>query len=101
MKMRAIVALFLLAVPSFVPVVAACVLGGIVAALVRTRIAPAPGSQVSSAGPLFLAGLGAALLVSSASGFSALFAACVTGGVAAAYALNRASLSRRLVTIRP
>src|SRR5262245_6935520 len=63
-------ALFLLTVPSFVPVVAACVLGGLVAAVVRTQLAPTPGSQVSAAAPLFVTGAAAALLLSSASGFS-------------------------------
>lgn len=90
--------LFLLSVPSFLPIVAACVAGGIAVALVRAQLEPLPATQVSGAAPLFLAGVALTLLVSPA--FSALVAACLTGGVVAAYALNRAALARRPVSIR-
>ena len=91
-------ALFLFSVPSFVPIVAACVVGGFALALVRTQLEPLPATQFSGAAPLFLAGMALTLLVSPA--FSALVAACLTGGLVAAYVLNRATLSRRPVSIR-
>lgn len=91
--------LFLLSVPSFAPIVAACVVGGFGLAFVRAQLEPLPATQLSGAAPLFLAGVALTLLVSP--GFSALVAACLTGGVVAAYFLNRATLSRRPVSIRP
>ena len=91
-------ALFLLSVPSFVPIVAACVVGGFGLAFVRAQLEPLPITQLSGALPLFLAGVALTLLVSPA--FSALVAACLTGGLVAAYALNRATLSRHPISIR-
>jgi hypothetical protein len=91
-------ALFLLSIPAFAPLLAACVLGGLALALLLHRIAPLPPTQMAGAAPMFLVGLGLALAVSPA--FSALVAACVAGGLAVAYLLNRATLSRRPVSIR-
>jgi len=93
-----IAALFLLQIPSFAPVVAACVLGGLAVAPLLRRLTPVPATNVAGALPLFLAGLGLALAVSPA--FSALVAICAGGGFVAAFALNRASQARRPVSIR-
>jgi hypothetical protein len=92
-------ALFLISVPAFVPVVAACVLGGFSLALVRGHVAPVPPTDVGSAAPLFIVGAGLALLAFA--GFPVLVAGCLTGGLGVAYLRNRAALSRRLVSIRP
>lgn len=91
-------ALFLVSVPAFVPVVAACALGGLALALLLRQISPLPATQMAGAAPMFLIGLGLALTVSP--GFRAFVLPCVAGGVGVAYLLNRASLSRRPVSIR-
>jgi len=91
-------ALFLLEFPAFVPVVVACVLGGLAVAPLLRRLTPVPSTNVAGALPLFVAGLGLALAVSPA--FSALVAICVSGGLLAAFALLRSSQSRRQVSIR-
>jgi hypothetical protein len=91
-------ALFLLSVPAFVPVVAACVLAGLGLALLRSQLAPLPPTDVAGAAPLFLVGVGLALLIAPA--FSAMVVSCVTGGLAVAYLRNRSTLSRRPVSIR-
>lgn len=91
-------ALFLLSLPAFVPVFAACVLGGLALALLLRQIGPLPPTQMAGAVPMFLIGVGLALTVSP--GFSAFVMPCVAGGVGVAYLLNRATLSRRPVSIR-
>lgn len=88
-------ALFLLAVPSFAPVVAVCVLGGLGLAPILRWLTPVPATHVAGALPLFLVGLALALAVSPAlSGLVSL------GGFLAALVLNRTAQARRPVSIR-
>jgi hypothetical protein len=89
--------LFLLLVPSFLPLVGACLLAGFGVALLLRQLAPLPATQVAGAVPVFLVGAALALLTPT---FGAFALACLAGGLGVAYLLNRASLSRRPVTIR-
>ena len=90
-------ALFLLLVPSFLPVVAGCLVAGLALAVLLRRLAPFPATETGGAVPVFAAGTGLALLTP---GFGGLALGCLAGGLAVAYALNRASMSRRPVSIR-
>jgi hypothetical protein len=87
-------ALVLTGIPAFVPLFVACVLGGLALALLLHQIAPLPPTQMAGAVPVFLLGLALALSVAPVYGL------LVAASLPVAYLMNRATLSRRPVSIR-